>query len=80
MKNLFSVNFLSDKEYFSISKGSRVIIFSDVNEYEEEILCLLENKVDYLELESIVCSWGGKVEMVLLDSLIKEFMKNKTDK
>lgn len=80
MKNLFSVNFLSDKEYFSVSKGSRVIIFSEVNGYEEEILCLLENKIDYLELENIISSWGGKVEMVLLDTLIKEFVKNNTIK
>lgn len=78
MRDTFSINFLSDKEYFSTSKGSRVLIFNGINDYEEEVICMLENKIDYMELESIVRSWGGEVEMILLDTLIRDYKKNNT--
>lgn len=79
MRDTFSVNFLSDKEYFSPSSGSRVLIFTGIRNYEDEVLCMLENKIDYMELESIINSWGGKVEMILLDHLIRDYIKNNTD-
>ena len=51
MRDTFSVNFLSYKEYFSTSSGSRVLIFTGIKNYEDEVLCMLENKIDYMELE-----------------------------
>lgn len=79
MKNSFSVNYLSDKTYFSSSKGCKMLIFHNVNEYEEEVLAMLENNIDFTDLDSLVKSWGGEVEMVLLDCLIKSYLKSKKE-
>ena len=77
MKNSFSINYLSDKTYFSSSKGCKMLIFHNVNEYEDEVLNMLENNINFMDLDNIVNSWGGEVEMVLLDNLIKTYLRSK---
>ena len=75
----FSINQLPDKS-FSLSKGSYIYIFNDIEEYKEEILDIIEdNKNDYVELKYLVESWGGKIDLVPLDFLIKEYIKKKNE-
>lgn len=75
----FSINQLPDKT-FSLSKGSYIYIFKNIEEYKEEILDIIEdNKNSYVELKYLVESWGGKIDLVPLDFLIKEYIKNKNE-
>jgi hypothetical protein len=75
----FSINQLPDKT-FSLSKGSYIYIFENIQEYKEEILDIIEdNKNSYIELKYLVESWGGKIDLVPLDLLIKEYIKNKNE-
>ena len=75
----FSINQLPDKT-FSLSKGSYIYIFENIQEYKEEILDIIEdNKNSYVELKYLVESWGGKIDLVPLDLLIKEYIKNKNE-
>lgn len=75
----FSINQLPDKT-FSLSKGSYIYIFENIEEYKEEILDIIEdNKNSYVELKYLVESWGGKIDLVPLDFLIKEYIKNKNE-
>ena len=75
----FSINQLPDKT-FSLSKGSYFYIFENIEEYKEEILDIIEdNKNSYVELKYLVESWGGKIDLVPLDFLIKEYIKNKNE-
>ena len=77
----FSINQLSDKKSFSSSKGSYVYIVENVNEYEEEVLDIIENNdISFGELRNLVQSWGGKIDLIPLDLLIREYMKNKNVK
>lgn len=76
----FSINQLPDKT-FSLSKGSYIYIFENIEEYKEEILDIIEdNKNSYVELKYLVESWGGKIDLVPLDFLIKEYIKNKNER
>ena len=75
----FSINQLPDKT-FSLSKGSYIYIFENIEEYKEEILDIIEdNKNNYVELKYLVESWGGKIDLIPLDFLIKEYIKNKNE-
>ena len=75
----FSINQLPDKT-FSLSKGSYIYIFENIEEYKEEILDIIEdNKNSYVELKYLVESWGGKIDLIPLDFLIKEYIKNKNE-
>ena len=75
----FSINQLPDKT-FSLSKGSYIYIFENIEEYKEEILDIIEdNKNSYLELKYLVESWGGKINLIPLDFLSKEYIKNKNE-
>ena len=75
----FSINQLPDKT-FSLSKGSYIYIFENIEEYKEEILDIIEdNKNSYVELKYLVESWGGRIDLIPLDFLIKEYIKNKNE-
>ena len=74
----FSISRLADRSYDNIEKNI-VIIFKNINEYEEEVYDLLEkNNISLSELESHVKSWGGEVETLLMRDLVKDYLKRKT--
>lgn len=57
--------------------SQKILIFSDVENYEEEIFIKLENNINYKDLEKFTISVGGKLEIILLDHLVKFYQKNK---
>jgi len=68
---------ISDNEYIDIGRNQRIYVFSNVETYEEQIEVLLNNKVNLYELEKMVNSWGGSLEIYLLNDLIKNYKKIK---
>lgn len=68
---------ISDNEYIDIGRNQRIYVFSNVETYEEQIEVLLNNKVNLSELEKMVNSWGGSLEIYLLNDLIKNYKKIK---
>ena len=75
----FSVNMLNDKVNYSSSKGSYVYIFENVNEYEDEIIDLMEdNRMSFQDLKYRIESWGGTVDIIMLDRLISSYKKKQT--
>ena len=70
---------LNDKVNYSSSKGSYVYIFENVNEYEDEIIDLMEdNRMSFQDLKYQIESWGGTVDIVMLDRLISSYKKKQT--
>lgn len=67
---------ISDNEYLDIGRNQRIYVFSNVESYEERIEVLLNNKISLNELEKMVNSWGGSLEIFLLNDLIKSYKKN----
>lgn len=67
---------ISDNEYLDIGRNQRIYVFSNVESYEERIEVLLNNKINLTELEKMVNSWGGSLEIFLLNDLIKSYKKN----
>ena len=66
-----------EDEIFDIGNKSKVFIFNDVNEYEEEICEIIKNnKMDYKEIKFQVESWGGTIDLVSMKDLIKNYKKN----
>lgn len=75
----FSVNMLNDKVNYSSSKGSYVYIFENVNEYEDEIIDLMEDgRLSFQDLKYQIESWGGSVDIVMLDRLISSYKQKQT--
>ena len=75
----FSVNMLNDKVNYSSSKGSYVYIFENVNDYEDEIIDLMEdNRMSFQDLKYQIESWGGTVDIVMLYRLISSYKKKQT--
>lgn len=67
-----------EDEIFDIGNKSKVFIFNDVNEYEEEICEIIKNnKMDYKEIKFQVESWGGTIDLVSMKDLIKNYKKNR---
>lgn len=67
---------ISDNEYLDIGRNQRIYVFSNVESYEERIEVLLNNKINLTELEKMVNSWGGSLEIYLLNDLIKNYKKS----
>lgn len=69
---------IQSKEYLDIGENQRVYVFSNTKGYEEQIQVMLENSIKLDELEKMIESWGGNMEIYLLNDLIKNFKKNNT--
>ena len=62
---------------FDIANKTKVYIFRNVKEYREEICDIIEkNKMSYLEIRQLVESWGGEIDLVDLNTLVKNYNKN----
>lgn len=62
---------------FDIANKTKVYIFKNVKEYREEICDIIEkNKMSYLEISQLVESWGGEIDLVDLNTLVKNYNKN----
>ena len=71
----FSISRLEDKSFVNV-QNNLILIFKDINDYEEEVCSLLEsNKISLVELEELVKSWGGKIETLILEDLVRKHMK-----
>ena len=67
-----------DKSIFDIGTKVKVYIIENVSSYHEEICDIIEeNKHSYQELKNLVESWGGTIDLVDLNTLIKNYKKNK---
>jgi len=67
-----------DNSIFDVGNESRVFLFDNVHEYHDEICDIIEeNKLPYEELKILVESWGGNIDLVSLNELIKFYKKNK---
>ena len=66
-----------EDEIFDIGNKSKVFIFNNVNDYEEEICEIIKNnKMNYKEIKFQVESWGGTIDLVSMKDLIKNYKKN----
>lgn len=74
MKDFVIIN---DKEFFDIGNNQRIYVFCNVYGYEERISSMFENKMHLQEIENIIKSWGGSMEIYFLNDLIKNYKKNK---
>ena len=69
--------FSGDGELFVIGSNNKIMIIEDVGSYKSELCDIIEdNKLSFVELKSLVESWGGKIDMVLLSQLINVYKKN----
>tara|TARA_S200000501_G_C20491159_1_gene598276 strand:+ start:84 stop:320 length:237 start_codon:yes stop_codon:yes gene_type:complete len=69
--------FSSDGKLFDIGKNNKVMIIEDVTPYKDELCDIVEeNKLSFEEIKNLVESWGGKIDLVLLSELIKNYKKN----
>ena len=72
---LITVNDLNNT--FEVANKTKIYIFENVKEYEEELCDIIEkNKMSYTEIKVLVESWGGKIDLVDLNTLIKNYKKN----
>tara|TARA_Y100000114_G_C11530388_1_gene217718 strand:+ start:68 stop:304 length:237 start_codon:yes stop_codon:yes gene_type:complete len=70
--------FSSDGKVFDVGRNNKIMIVENALPYKEELCDIIEeNKMSYEELKNLVESWGGKIELVLLSELIKNYKKNK---
>lgn len=67
---------IQSKDYLDVGTNQRIYVFSDVTEYEEQIQVMMNNNVHLSELQNMIESWGGKLEIYLLNELIKNYKKN----
>ena len=66
----------SDDQIFDIDNKTKIYIFENVNEYKEELCDILEeNKLSYSEIENLIKSWGGKVDLVPISLLVKKYLE-----
>ena len=62
---------------FDVANKTKVYIFNNVKEYKEEICDIIEkNKMSFIEIKSLVESWGGERDLVDLNTLVKNYKKN----
>ena len=67
-----------DDVFFDVGKESKVYIFENVKEYHDEICDMIkENKISYQDLKKIIESWGGNIELLTINDLIKNYKKIK---
>ena len=71
----------SDDQIFDIDNKTKIYIFENVNEYKEELCDILEeNKLSYSEIENLIKSWGGKVDLVPISLLVKKYLEKSNNK
>ena len=71
------ITFSNDGKLFDVGKNNKVMIIEDAEPYKEELCDIIEeNKMSFEELKSLVESWGGKIDMLLLSELINFYKKN----
>lgn len=70
--------FSNDNKLFDVGNNNRIMIAENVpDDFREELCDIVEqNKHSYQELKSLVESWGGSIDMILLSSLINFYKKN----
>lgn len=62
---------------FDIANKTKVYIFDNVKEYREELCEIIEqNKMSYTEIKLLVESWGGNIDLIDLNTLVKNYKKN----
>ena len=72
---LITVDYSSNT--FDVANKTKVYIFNNVKEYKEEICDIIEkNKMSFIEIKSLVESWGGEIDLVDLNTLVKNYKKN----
>jgi len=74
MKNFVVI---TSQDFIEELSGQKILIFSNVKSYEEEIFSKLENGIKFQEMENYIKSIGGNFELILLEHLIKFYQKNK---
>jgi hypothetical protein len=68
--------FSGDGQIFDVGSNNKIMIIEDVGSYKSELCDIIEdNKLSFVELKSLVESWGGKIDMVLLSQLINVYKK-----
>lgn len=71
--------FSNDGKLFDVGKNNKVMIVENVAPYKDELCDIVEeNKLPFEEIKNLVESWGGKIDLVLLSELIKNYKKNNT--
>lgn len=69
--------FSNDGKLFDVGKNNKIMIIENVAPYKDELCDIIEeNKLSFEELKNLVESWGGKIDLVLLSKLIKNYKKN----
>ena len=69
--------FSGDGQICDVGSNNKIMIIEDVGSYKSELCDIIEdNKLSFVELKSLVESWGGKIDMVLLSQLINVYKKN----
>ena len=69
--------FSNDGKLFDVGKNNKVMIIENVTPYKDELCDIVEeNKLSFEEIKNLVESWGGKIDLVLLSELIKNYKKN----
>tara|TARA_Y100000992_G_C21190723_1_gene455464 strand:- start:598 stop:828 length:231 start_codon:yes stop_codon:yes gene_type:complete len=64
-------------EIFDIGNNSKVFIFENVKEYQEEICDIIKsNKMNFSDIKFQVESWGGSADLLSLKELVKNYKKN----
>tara|TARA_R100000734_G_C3276369_1_gene71097 strand:+ start:231 stop:461 length:231 start_codon:yes stop_codon:yes gene_type:complete len=64
-------------EIFDIGNNSKIFIFENVNEYQEEICDFIKkNKMNFSDIKFQVESWGGSADLLSLKELVKNYKKN----
>lgn len=62
---------------FEIANKTKIYIFDNVEEYKEELCDIIEkNKMPYIEIKDLVESWGGNIDLIDLNTLVKKYKKN----
>lgn len=66
----------SDNSLFDIGNHSKIYIFDNVKEYHDELCDIIsDNKLSYEEIQNLVKSWGGTIDLVDLSTLVKNYKK-----
>lgn len=69
--------FSNDGKLFDVGTSNKIMIIEDASPYKEELYDIIEeNKMSFQEIKNLVESWGGKIDLVLLNDLVKVYKKN----
>lgn len=70
----------SDNSLFDVGNRSKIYIFDNVKEYHDELCDIIaDNKLSYEEIQNLVKSWGGTIDLVDLSTLVKNYKKNRSE-